>query len=74
MDTLKIAQFVDTFYPKIDGVVRVVDNYAAYLNSYDDIDCCVFCPEVKKNYKLTYYHSDAWPVLLSTGGFGFINY
>ena len=51
MNTLKIAQFVDTFYPKIDGVVRVVDNYAAYLNSYDDIDCCVFCPEVKKNYK-----------------------
>lgn len=51
MATIKIAEFVDTFYPKIDGVARVVDNYAANLNSYDDVDCCVFCPEVMKNYK-----------------------
>ena len=51
MTTIKIAQFVDTFYPKIDGVARVVDNYAANLNAYDDVDCCVFCPEVAKNYK-----------------------
>ncbi len=51
MKKIKIAQFVDSFYPVIDGVARVVDNYAANLNSYDDVDCCVFCPEVKKNYK-----------------------
>ena len=51
MKTIRIAQFVDTFYPKIDGVARVVDNYAANLNAYDDVDCCVFCPEVEKGYK-----------------------
>ncbi|MBR3242167.1 MAG: glycosyltransferase [Parasporobacterium sp.] len=44
-------QFVDTFYPVIDGVARVVDNYAKNLNSYDDVDCCVFCPEIDKSYK-----------------------
>ena len=30
--------------------------------------------EVKKSYKLSYYHSDAWPVQFSTGNFGFIFY
>ena len=30
--------------------------------------------EVKKSYKLSYYHSDAWPVKLSTKEFGYIYY
>ena len=30
--------------------------------------------EVKKNYKLSYYHSDAWPVQFSTKNFGYIWY
>ena len=30
--------------------------------------------EVKKSYKLSYYHSDAWPVKLSTKEFGYICY
>ena len=51
MSKTKIALFVDTFYPKIDGVARVVDNYARVLNSYDDVECCVFCPVVQKGYK-----------------------
>ena len=51
METIRIAQFVDTFYPTIDGVTRVVDNYARILNSYENISCCVFCPEVERNYK-----------------------
>lgn len=51
MNTLKIAQFTDSFYPKIDGVIRIVDNYAAYLNSYDGVDCCVFGPGIRKDYK-----------------------
>lgn len=51
MTKIKIMQFVDTFYPVIDGVARVVDNYAKNLNSYDDVDCCVFCPEIDKSYK-----------------------
>lgn len=51
MARIKIAQFVDTFYPTIDGVARVVDNYAKNLNAYDEVDCCVFCPEVNKDYQ-----------------------
>ena len=51
MKKIQIAQFVDTFYPTIDGVARVVDNYAKNLNSYDDVECCVFCPEIDKSYK-----------------------
>ena len=30
--------------------------------------------EVKKSYKLSYYHSDAWPVQFSTKNFGYIWY
>ena len=30
--------------------------------------------EVSKKYKLEYYHSDAWPVQLSTGAFGVLYY
>ena len=30
--------------------------------------------EVSKKYKLEYYHSDAWPVNLTTGRFGVIYY
>ena len=51
MKTIRIAQFIDTFYPTIDGVTRVVDNYAKILDSYENTSCCVFCPEVKKGYK-----------------------
>ncbi len=39
------AQFVDSFFPAIDGVMQVVDNYAALMNrvSYS----CVVCPSAK---------------------------
>lgn len=42
-DTIKSAQFEDSFFPVIDGVVKVVHNYAALMNriSY----CCVVCPK-----------------------------
>lgn len=50
MNNTNIIQFVDTFYPTIDGVARVVDNYATVLNSYDDVNCSVFCPEVQKGF------------------------
>ena len=42
---MKIGLFIDTFYPMIDGVVTVVDNYARILNSYKDTEVIVFAPE-----------------------------
>ena len=34
---LKIALFIDTYFPMIDGVVMVVDNYAKRLQEYADV-------------------------------------
>lgn len=39
---MKIGLVVDTFYPMVDGVVLVVDNYAKELSRYADVT--VFCP------------------------------
>ena len=50
MSKIKIALFIDTYYPMIDGVVNVVDNYAHILNKKDDVDVMVFCPTMDKNY------------------------
>ena len=34
---LKIAMVIDTYFPMIDGVVMVVDNYAKRLQKYADV-------------------------------------
>ena len=39
-----IGFFIDTFYPMIDGVVTVVDNYARILSKYADV--IVFAPSI----------------------------
>ena len=39
---MKIALFVDTFFPMVDGVIQVVDNYAKRLAEYAEVT--VFCP------------------------------
>ena len=46
-DEIRSAQFIDTFFPIVDGVVRVVDNYARILNrnSY----ACVVTPKPLKS-------------------------
>lgn len=44
----KSAQFIDTYYPIIDGVVRTVNAYAEYMNSKNY--SCVITPAAKKNY------------------------
>lgn len=50
MEKLKIGLFIDTFYPMIDGVINVVDNYAVNLSKYADVT--IFCPKgLDKNYK-----------------------
>ncbi len=51
MSKIKIALFIDTYYPMIDGVINVVDNYARLLNKKADVDVAVFCPIMDKNYK-----------------------
>ena len=40
---MKIGIFVDVFYPMIDGVIKVVDNYATRLSKVADVT--VFCPK-----------------------------
>ena len=40
---MKIGFFVDVFYPMIDGVIKVVDNYARLLTEKGN-DVTVFCP------------------------------
>ena len=49
---LKIAIFIDTYFPMIDGVAMVVDNYAKRLQKYADVT--VFCPVVDKHFKDEY--------------------
>ena len=39
----KVGLFIDTWYPMVDGVIKVVDNYARRLVKYCDV--AVFCPE-----------------------------
>ena len=41
---MKVMQFVDAYYPKLDGVVTVVDNYARHLNALG-IQCSVAAPD-----------------------------
>lgn len=40
---MKVGLFIDTWYPMVDGVIKVVDNYARRLVQYCDV--VVFCPE-----------------------------
>ena len=42
---ITIGLFIDTFYPMIDGVITVVDNYAKRLSKYANV--YVFAPTVK---------------------------
>lgn len=46
-EDIRSAQFIDTYYPIVDGVVQVVDNYAAIMNrlSY----ACVVTPKPLKD-------------------------
>ena len=44
-ENIRSAQFIDTYFPVVDGVVNTVHNYATLMNrtSY----CCVVCPQEK---------------------------
>lgn len=45
MDKITIGLFIDTFYPMVDGVITVVDNYAKRLSKYANV--FVFAPSIK---------------------------
>ncbi|MBR2385024.1 MAG: glycosyltransferase [Clostridia bacterium] len=47
---MNIGLFIDAFYPMVDGVINVVDNYAKELSRYADVT--VFCP-LEKGVKIT---------------------
>ena len=34
---MKIGLFIDSFYPMVDGVINVVDNYAKELLKYGEV-------------------------------------
>lgn len=44
--TMKVGLFIDTWYPMVDGVIKVVDNYARRLVQYCDV--VVFCPKTRR--------------------------
>lgn len=45
---LKIGLFIDTYFPMVDGVIMVVDNYARRLQKFCDV--IVFAPEGRKRF------------------------
>ena len=45
MTMKKVGLFIDTWYPMVDGVIKVVDNYARRLQQYCEV--VVFCPETR---------------------------
>ena len=50
---MKVGLFIDTWYPMVDGVIKVVDNYARRLVTYCDV--VVFCPDTGKADKVLPY-------------------
>ena len=48
MKRLTIGLFEDSFYPLMDGVIMVVDNYARKLAKYADV--VVFAPRYRKKF------------------------
>ena len=49
-----VVYFIDSYFPIIDGVVSVLDNYATYMSEYYNVIVC--CPKHKnKTYKSENY-------------------
>lgn len=57
-DEIRSAQFIDTFYPVVDGVVQVVDNYASIMNR--QTYACVVTPKALKDYDDTRLSYDVY--------------
>ena len=65
MNKINIGLFIDTFYPMIDGVIMVVDNYAKRLSKYANV--YVFAPSSPKEQGLSTALYIAKDVLGDTG-------
>ena len=46
---IRVGLFVDTYYPMVDGVIHVVDNYAKRMND-EEFEVVLFCPKADKKY------------------------
>ena len=53
---MKVGLFIDTWYPMVDGVIKVVDNYARRLVKYFGV--VVFCPDAGHAPKALPYEVD----------------
>ena len=51
---LKIGLFIDSFFPMVDGVVMVVDNYAKRLSKFCDVTVFTIKPKGKCDKKFDY--------------------
>ena len=49
MEKLKVGLFIDTWYPMVDGVIMVVDNYAKRLSKFCDVTVFTLKPHGKCN-------------------------
>lgn len=63
---LSIGIFIDTFYPMVDGVVLVVDNYAKLLSEYHDVTVFTIKPhdknfKIDRPYKIVRCHKTKFP-------------
>ena len=57
--TIRSAQFLDTYYPIVDGVVQVVNNYAKLMNETGY--SCVVCPKpLKKSFDDSVFSYDVF--------------
>lgn len=48
-EDVRSAQFIDTYFPIIDGVVQTVHNYALLMN--EQTYSCVVCPKPRESYE-----------------------
>ena len=47
-DKITIGLFIDTYFPMVDGVAVVIDNYAKRLAKFANV--IVFVPKYKEDY------------------------
>lgn len=44
---IRIGMFVDTYFPMIDGVIKVVHHYSTLLSEDEEFEVIVFCPKTQ---------------------------
>ena len=66
---MKIGLVIDTFYPMVDGVVLVVDNYAKQLSKYADVT--VFCAGNRKSKEREYPYKVVFCKEIKVPGFDY---